>query len=48
VIEITVNGEKREFESGTTVAVLLDQLGLNTQAIAVEINQQISPREKHC
>ena len=47
MIEVTVNGKKHAFESGTTVAGLLDQLSLNTQAIAVEINQEISPRDKH-
>ena len=47
MIEVTVNGQKHAFESGTTVAGLLDQLSLNTQAIAVEINHEISPRDKH-
>ena len=47
VITVMINGEKQEFEAGLTVADLLIQLNLNSQAIAVEINQQVRPRDSH-
>lgn len=47
LIEITINGEKRRFKSGLTIEELLSDLELNSRAIAVEINQQIQPRDTH-
>lgn len=47
MIEITVNGESKQVDSGMTVLELLDHLSLNSRAIAVEINQQIRPRDTH-
>ncbi len=46
-IEITVNGEPKCVPLETSVAELLEQLHLNSRALAVEINQQISPRDAH-
>jgi thiamine biosynthesis protein ThiS len=45
-IVINVNGEKREAPSGTTVAALLAQLGLNSGRVAVELNLHILPKAK--
>ena len=47
MIAVTVNGEQHELEKGLTVADLLNHLNLNSAAIAVEINQQIKPRDTH-
>ena len=44
-INITVNGEPTEVATGTTIRELLDQLGIGTRGIAVEINQCIEPSE---
>ncbi|HTP68564.1 MAG TPA: sulfur carrier protein ThiS [Dongiaceae bacterium] len=45
-ILIQVNGERRETPQGTTVAGLLEQIGLNAGRVAVEYNLSILPREK--
>lgn len=46
-IEITVNGQRREFESESTISQLLGQLNLDSRAIAVEVNQILVPRDQH-
>jgi thiamine biosynthesis protein ThiS len=43
---ITVNGERREFSPGTTVAELLRELGLNAGRVAIERNLEILPRPR--
>ncbi len=47
MIEITVNGEKRQLPQQSTVASLLDTLGLAGKRIAVERNGEIVPRSRH-
>ncbi|MDA7918545.1 sulfur carrier protein ThiS [Mariniblastus sp.] len=48
MINVTINGKKQPCGEGLTIAELLDSLGMNSRAIAVEINQQIQPRDTHC
>lgn len=43
-ILIRVNGENREIKNGTTVTVLLDELGLAAGRVAIERNLSILPR----
>ncbi|MGH7468488.1 MAG: sulfur carrier protein ThiS [Longimicrobiales bacterium] len=43
-IQITVNGDAREIQPGSTVADLLAQLGLHPQMVVVEHNRQILNR----
>jgi thiamine biosynthesis protein ThiS len=45
-VEILVNGETREIPSGTTVAVLLDLLDLETRRVAVAVNRHVVPRSR--
>ncbi|MFK7769375.1 MAG: sulfur carrier protein ThiS [Mariniblastus sp.] len=47
MIEITINGEKKSFEKGLSIAQLLAKLELNSRAIAVEVNQELRPRDTH-
>ena len=47
MIDVTINGKKQSCSKGLTIAELLDSLGMNSRAIAVEINQQIQPRDTH-
>jgi sulfur carrier protein len=47
VIDVTINGKKQPCEEGLTIVELLDLLGMNSRAIAVEINQEIQPRDTH-
>ncbi len=46
-LEVTVNGELRTVPPGTSVAGLLNDLGLANQPVAVERNRQIVPRAEH-
>lgn len=43
-MEIVVNGEARAVPEGTTVAQLVDALGLSGRRLAVEVNREIVPR----
>ena len=45
-MQITLNGEKRTFDSPLTVRALLDELGLGGKPVVVEQNQAaLLPRE---
>lgn len=46
-MQITVNGEPREIDSGTTVAQLLKQLEMQPKYLAVERNRELVPRTTH-
>jgi sulfur carrier protein len=46
-MQITVNGETRSVEPGTTVLELLQQMSVANQRIAVERNGDIVPRSRH-
>ncbi len=46
-MRITVNGQPREVDPNTTLAALLESLGVPRQATAVEVNRQIVPRSQH-
>ncbi|QDU68245.1 sulfur carrier protein ThiS [Engelhardtia mirabilis] len=43
-VHITVNGEPWELALGSTVAELLERLGLRPEVVAVEINRELAPR----
>ena len=46
-IGVVINGQPRTVEVGTTISVLLDQLGLGDRRVAVERNREIVPRAEH-
>jgi len=46
-VHITVNGQSRQVPDGTTLAALLEQLGLAGRPLAVEVNLQLIPRQQH-
>lgn len=46
-MQIVVNSEPRQAAEGTTVAQLLDQLGLGSKVVAVEVNLRLVPRPQH-
>ncbi len=46
-IDVVVNGHPRLVNRGTTVAVLLSELGLGDRAVAVERNREVVPRASH-
>ena len=46
-MHIFFNGQLREVAEGTTVAELLKQLELEPRYVAVEVNLDLVPRERH-
>ena len=42
----TVNGEPHEIAPGTTLAVLLSQLGVPSDGVAVAVNERVVPRAR--
>lgn len=46
-IEVTVNGRSMRVPTGTTVAQLLESLGLDRRRLAVEVNLRVVPRAEH-
>ena len=46
MINIIVNGERREFAAPIALAGLVDELGLSGKRIAVERNGEIVPRSR--
>ncbi len=46
-MQISINGENRNFDRGLTLAQLLSQLELAGKRIAVELNEAIIPRARH-
>jgi sulfur carrier protein len=46
-VQIVVNSEPRDAPEETTVAGLLEQLGLGNRIVAVEVNLRLVPRPDH-
>ncbi|MBS1227213.1 MAG: thiamine biosynthesis protein ThiS [Proteobacteria bacterium] len=46
-MEITINGEPRQFPAPLNVAALVEALGYGGKRIAVERNGEIVPRGRH-
>ncbi len=46
-MQVLVNGESHEVDSGTTIAALLDALDLDQRYLAVERNLELVPRAEH-
>lgn len=47
MIEVTVNGESQQVPSGTTIARLLELVDIPGPYLAVEVNEDVVPREQH-
>ena len=43
-ISITVNGEARRVNAGSSIAAMLEAIGLNARKVAVERNLEVVPR----
>lgn len=43
-VEIRVNGELRRVPAGISLALMLDEIGINPKKVAVERNLEIVPR----
>jgi sulfur carrier protein len=46
-MKIHVNGEAREVAQDSTIAGLLDELGVSQPHVAVELNLEVVPRAEH-
>lgn len=46
-IVVLVNGSEHPLPEGTTVEKLVDQLGVVSRHVAVELNRQVVPRGEH-
>jgi thiamine biosynthesis protein ThiS len=46
-VTLTVNGTSKTLPDGTTLVQLLRELGLEKNPIAVELNRQVVPRDRH-
>ena len=46
-MEISINGEPKTIDPETTLAGLIDQLGMNPRYLAVERNLELVPRNEH-
>lgn len=47
MISITLNGEQKEIENNSTLAMLVDTLELQDKRFAVEVNEDLVPRSEH-
>jgi len=45
-MNLIVNGDQRNFPAPLTLSALIDQLGMKSDRVAVELNLNIVPREK--
>ena len=43
-LTLKINGEPKEFASELTLAALVEQLGMKSDRIAIELNREIAPR----
>jgi len=46
-VKLTVNGEEKRVSDGLTLSELVRELGLEKNPIAVELNRQVVPRDRH-
>ena len=46
-MNITINGERKEFSEGSNVAQLLESIGIDPRKIAVERNLQLVKRSEY-
>ena len=46
-VHITVNGEERHLDDGTTIAALVAALGFGEKRVAVEVNYDVVPRDHY-
>lgn len=46
-MQVLINGESHQFDSGVTIAALLQQSGLAGKRVAVEVNETIVPKSQH-
>jgi sulfur carrier protein len=43
-VNLTVNGERRHLDDGTTLAALVEVLGCGSKGVAIVVNEAVVPR----
>lgn len=46
-MNVSVNGEKRDFAQETTLQALIEDMNLEGKRYAVEVNREIIPKRQH-
>jgi sulfur carrier protein len=46
LVNLTINGEQREFAPLANLAALVEQLGMKADRVAIELNRDIVPRAR--
>jgi sulfur carrier protein len=46
-MQLTINGQSRQVDEGLTVAQLLSDLRLDGKPVAVEVNLELVPKQRH-
>ncbi|HMP02570.1 MAG TPA: sulfur carrier protein ThiS [Gemmatales bacterium] len=46
-LRVILNGEERTLSSGTSLAALLRELGVDDRRVAIEVNEHLVPRTRH-
>ncbi len=46
-LSIRVNGDLRPLAAGSTIADLLDELGIGAQRMAIAVNRSVIPRSRY-
>lgn len=47
ILQLSVNGQAREAQAGTSLAMLLDQLAIDAHKVAIEHNLHIVARSRY-
>jgi thiamine biosynthesis protein ThiS len=47
MINVVLNGERRQLNDHTTITDLLVLLGLHQKRVAIEVNKELVPRSQH-
>ena len=45
-MNLTINGESRSLTPATTLGALVEQLGMKSDRVAIELNREIVPRDQ--
>jgi len=45
-MNLTINGENRILSAAGTVSALIEELGMKSDRVAIELNREIVPRER--
>jgi thiamine biosynthesis protein ThiS len=45
-LQLTINGEKKDFSDGLSLAALVEQMAMKAERVAIELNLDIVPRSR--